>query len=98
MDFKNLIKEKIIGIEQMINDYQLQTTFSSDYDLISTKLNDAKEACEGKPETLKSGNCNLAIVNCCASDEDYYDEEYWEGEPNQECEKCGRTGKAKFSA
>lgn len=23
--------------------------------------------------------------------EDYYDEEYWEGEPNTECEKCGRT-------
>jgi hypothetical protein len=31
------------------------------------------------------------LVNGCASDEDYYDEEYWEGEPNQECEKCGRT-------
>ncbi len=35
--------------------------------------------------------CNIDIVNGCASDEDYYDEEYWEGEPNQECEKCGRT-------
>ena len=30
--------------------------------------------------------CNIDIVNGCVSDE-----EYWEEEPNQECEKCGRT-------
>lgn len=24
-------------------------------------------------------------------EEDYYDEEYYEGEPNENCEKCGRT-------
>lgn len=35
--------------------------------------------------------CNIDIVNGCASNEYYYDEEYWEGEPNQECEKCGRS-------
>lgn len=24
-------------------------------------------------------------------EEDYYDEEYYEGEPDDNCEKCGRT-------
>ncbi len=24
-------------------------------------------------------------------EEDYFDDEYYEGEPNQDCEKCGRS-------
>ena len=46
---------------------------------------------EQNSDNPQSQQLNIAGVNGCASDEDYYDEEYWEGEPNQECEKCGRT-------
>ena len=41
--------------------------------------------------------CAIHFIYCCGAlilidmEEDYYDEEYYEGEPNDNCEKCGRT-------